>query len=65
MAAGISLRSYLNGKYIADTCFEADDIKGYALCYKLNERGSPYLDPANCNCLAFEVHTGLVEFKRA
>ncbi len=37
-------RVYLDGKEITH-CFTADEERGYALVYVLNENGQPFIDP--------------------
>lgn len=44
---------------ITNRCFEADDIEGYALCYKYDENGKFYLDLSG-NDLVIEKLEGKV-----
>ena len=59
---GIWLRVDLDGQDVTDHCREADDISGYVLLMKQNERGEHYLNQRYE--LAQERRTGYVRCRR-
>ena len=56
---------YCNYKPLAH-CFEADDKKGYAICYDVNEDGIVQLVNPKDNLSGFKTvhHRGIVQFRK-
>lgn len=63
---GVRLRVFLDGVDVSNDCKEANDIEGWALLYKRNEKGQHYIDRSQCPWeAAMETKLGLVEFRQA
>jgi hypothetical protein len=54
------VRVRVDGVDITRRCYEADDERGFATCFRWNAEGKPYLDPTTGE-VARERLTGHVE----
>ena len=58
------LHIFLDGRDICEVCHTADEERGEAHVFKLDDRGKKYIDPENNRQAAQEILYGKVEIKR-